>query len=487
RAGADDEHAAAQADLLRAQVSFASGLGTEAPPLLLDAARRLEPLDLDQARETYLEALGAAMLAGAEAAPRLLEIAHAVRALPPRPGDPRAVDQLLEGLALLVTDGHAAAAGALQRATEAFLGGGASFEDSLRWGWAATAPCDALWEDRRMRAVCEQQIQRTREAGALASLPLSLVAFASFTARAGSFTEVASLAAQAEAIADATGMRMAPYAALMLRAAVAGEEAELTALTRATVEGASVTGHGIAVTVTHWVAAVFHNGRGRYDDAQAAAELAASTPGDLFAAVWSLPELIEAASRRGALDDAREALVRLTATTQGAGTEFGLGVEARSRALVSDGDAADALYREAIERLGRTLMRSELARAHLVYGEWLRREGRRRDARLQLRTAHEQLAAMEMHGFAERAGRELLATGERVRSRTEDTRDELTPQEGEIARLARDGLSNPEIGSRLFLSPRTVEWHLRKVFTKLGIASRHELRAALPAVGDAAA
>ncbi|MET0770544.1 MAG: LuxR C-terminal-related transcriptional regulator, partial [Solirubrobacteraceae bacterium] len=243
----------------------------------------------------------------------------------------------------------------------------------------------------------------------------------------------------------------------------------------------------IGVHYAQWAAAILFNGLGRYEQALAAAREATEDHPELFLSAWSLPELIEAASRRGALDDAREALVRQTATTQGAGTEFGLGVEARSRALVSDGDAADALYREAIERLGRTLMRSELARAHLVYGEWLRREGRRRDARLQLRTAHEQLAAMEMHGFAERAGRELLATGERVRSRTEDTRDELTPQEGEIARLARDGLSNPEIGSRLFLSPRTVEWHLRKVFTKLGIASRHELRAALPAVGDAAA
>ena len=484
RAGAADEPAAAQADLLRAQVSFASGLGTDAPPLLLDAARRLEPLDPDQARETYLEALGAAMLAGPDAAPRLLEISRAARDLPPRAGEPRAVDLLLEGLALLVTDGHQAAAATLQRATDAFLGGGASFEDSLRWGWAATAPSDAMWEDRRMREVCERQIQRTREAGALALLPLSLVAFASFSARAGNFTEVASLAAEAEAIAHATGMRMAPYAALMLRAAVAGEEAELTALTRITVEGASVTGHGIAVTVTHWVAAVLHNGLGRYDEAQRAAKRATSTPGDLFSAVWSLPELVEAATRRGETQVAREALDRLAATTQGAGTDFALGVEARSRALISDGEAADALYRESIERLGRTLMRSDLARAHLVYGEWLRREGRRKDARTQLRAAHEQLAAMGMDGFAERARRELVATGERVRTRTVDTRDDLTEQEARIARLACDGLSNPEIGSRLFLSPRTVEWHLRKVFTKLGIASRHQLRAALPPVGS---
>jgi ATP/maltotriose-dependent transcriptional regulator MalT len=335
-----------------------------------------------------------------------------------------------------------------------------------------------------MRAVCERQIQRTREAGALGSLPLSIVALASFVARAGNFDEVASLAAQAEAIADATGTRIAPYAALMLRAAVAGEEAELSALIEATVAGASATGHGIAVTVTRWVAAVFNNGLGRYDEAQQAAEQAAATPGDLFSAVWALSELVEAASRRGEAEVARQALDRLAVTTRGAGTDFGLGVEARSRALVSDGEVAEALYREAIERLGRTLMRSELARAHLLYGEWLRREGRRRDARAALRTAHEQLVDIGMHGFAERAHRELEATGERPRSRTVETRDELTSQEAEIARMARDGLSNPEIGSRLFLSPRTVEWHLRKVFAKLDIASRHELGVALPRAGS---
>jgi DNA-binding CsgD family transcriptional regulator/tetratricopeptide (TPR) repeat protein len=480
RAGAVGEHAAAQADLLRAQVTFAAGLGTAAPPLLLEAARRLEPLDPDRARETYLEGIGAAMLAGPDAAPLLLEIAHGARALPARPGEPRAVDLLLEGLALLVTEGHAAAAATLFRATDAFLGGGASLEDSLRWGWAATSPSDALWEDRRMRDVCERQIRLTREVGALAALPLSLVAYASFTARAGSFAEVASLAAQAEAIADATGMRMAPYAALMLRAAVAGDEAELDALVRITVEGASATGHGIAVTVTHWVTAVLYNGLGRYEQAQHAAERAAETPGDLFAAVWALPELIEAAVHRGETERAHEALARLERTTQGAGTDFGVGVEARSRALLSHGERADALYREAIERLGRTLMRSELARAHLVHGEWLRREGRRKDGRGALRTAHEQFTGMGMGAFAQRASRELLATGARVRSRTVDSRDELTPQETEIARLARDGLSNPEIGSRLFLSPRTVEWHLRKVFTKLDIVSRQQLAITLP-------
>jgi ATP/maltotriose-dependent transcriptional regulator MalT len=196
--------------------------------------------------------------------------------------------------------------------------------------------------------------------------------------------------------------------------------------------------------------------------------------------VWALPELVEATARVGDTRLAREALERLAATTQPAGTDFALGIEARSRALVSDGATAEELYREAIDRLGRTQLRPELARAQLLYGEWLRRQGRRVDAREQLRTAHDLLVAVGMEAFAERARRELVATGEKVRQRSPETHEELTAQEGQIARLARDGLSNPEIGARLFLSARTVEWHLRKVFTKLGISSRRQLRAALP-------
>jgi ATP/maltotriose-dependent transcriptional regulator MalT len=228
----------------------------------------------------------------------------------------------------------------------------------------------------------------------------------------------------------------------------------------------------------HWAAAVLYNGVARYEEAASEARQAASDPLNWWS-MWVLPELVEAAVRAGEAELARDALERLAETTQPCRTEFARGIEARCRALLSDGAAADDLYREAIERLRRTRLRPELARAHLLYGEWLRRENRRVAAREQLRTAHEMLAAIGMEAFAERARKELQATGENVRKRTADTRDDLTAQERQMARLARDGLSNPEISTRLFLSSRTVEWHLHNVFTKLGIRSRRELASAL--------
>jgi DNA-binding CsgD family transcriptional regulator len=240
-------------------------------------------------------------------------------------------------------------------------------------------------------------------------------------------------------------------------------------------------GEGIGITVTEWATAVLGNGLGRYDEALAAAERASRYSGGLGLAAWSLVELIEAAARTGQPERAAEALGRLAESTRAAGTDWALGLEARSRALLSGGEIAERLYREAIQRLGRTRVRAELARAHLLYGEWLRRQHRRVDARKQLRLGYEMLTAMGIEGFAERARRELLATGETVRKRTVETVTELTEQEAEIARLAADGQTNPEIAAKLFLSPRTVEWHLRKVFAKLGIRSRKELREALPA------
>jgi ATP/maltotriose-dependent transcriptional regulator MalT len=298
----------------------------------------------------------------------------------------------------------------------------------------------------------------------------------------GDFAAASRVIVDADAVTEATGTSVAPYGAMLL-AAFRGREAEARTLIDARIERATAGGEGLAVQYAHWTTAVLCNGLGRYEDALAAAKRASDVTPELFIAVWALPELIEAARRCGHGELGSAALARLAASANASATDWGLGIAARSRALVSDGPAAENAYREAIERLGRTQLRTELARAHLLYGEWLRRDGRRRAARAELRTAHEMLAAIGMDAFAERAQRELLATGETVRKRRAETRDELTAQEAQIARLARDGLSNPEIGARLFLSPRTVEWHLHKVFAKLGVRSRRELADALPGSG----
>jgi DNA-binding CsgD family transcriptional regulator len=473
-AGPLDEFQRARVDLVRAHVALASGLGSDAPPLLLKAAKRLELFDLELARETYLNAWGAAALAGVD---DLLEICRAVRALPPPAGDPRPVDLLLDGLALLVTEGSAAATATLQRTATALAD--MTADDVLRWGWTATAASAAVWDFEGMRAITARTVRLLRDAGALAQLPVPLAVLGALTVWSGDFADATSLIAEADNVAAVTGSPMAPLTALSLLARQ-GREAEASALIAETIAQAAAGGQGIAATNAHWAAAVLHNGLGRYDEAASAAQRAISYPFELLDSMWALPELVEAAARTGDAVLARDALERLAESTQPCGTDFGLGIEARSRALLSDGAAAGHLYREAIGRLSRTRLRPELARSHLLYGEWLRREGRRVDAREQLRTAHDMLVAIGMEAFAERAGRELLATGGRVPKRSDETRDQLTPQEEQIARLARDGLSNPEIGAQLFISARTVEWHLRKVFAKLGISSRRQLRAALP-------
>jgi ATP/maltotriose-dependent transcriptional regulator MalT len=279
---------------------------------------------------------------------------------------------------------------------------------------------------------------------------------------------------------EATGSGLAPYAALDV-AALRGEEVEALVLIDATMQDVTRRGEGVGVTFAEWANAVLSNGLGNYDKAAAAALRACSYDDDLGALVWVLPELAEAASRTGMTEAAAWACDRLEEMTSAGGTDWGLGIRARSRALVSEGETAERRYREAIARLGKTRLRVDLARAHLLYGEWLRRERRRSEAREQLRTAHDMLEAMGMAGFAERARHELQATGATARKRTQPTRhEELTAQEAQIGRLARDGLSNPEIGTRLFISAHTVQYHLRKVFTKLGITSRSQLDNVLP-------
>jgi DNA-binding CsgD family transcriptional regulator len=478
-----DEFAAARVDLLRGQIAFASGLGRDAPPRLLKAAARLEPLDLDLARETYLSAWGAALFAGylAETGD-LREVSRAARAVPAPAHPPRAVDLLLDGLALAVTDGHAAAAPVLRQAAAAFASVDTPVEQRLRWSWLASAAPIHLWDEDGWLSVTAAAIQLARDVGALDQLPIGMDSQATAVMWCGDFPAAAALIEEARLVAEATGTRMAPFGAMTL-ASLRGRESEATPLMEAIAAAGTVGGQGAAVTWTRWMTAILGNSRGRYADAAAAARRASQDTPGFFPASWALPELIEAAARTGDTQLAADAVDELAEGTQPGGTNWGLGIEARCRALVTEGQAAEGLYREAINRLGRTLLRPELARAHLLYGEWLRRENRRTDAREQLRTAHGMFDEIGMEAFAERARRELLATGETARRRTvqaaAEASQQLTPQEAQVARLARDGLSNPEIGARLFISSHTAQYHLGKVFTKLGISSRGQLHRVL--------
>jgi len=482
-AGPLDDFSSARVDLLRGQVALSSGRGSDAPPLLLKAAKRLESVHLETAREAYLSAWMAALFAGHFAgAGDLAEVSQAARALPRPARPPGPADLLLDGLALLVTEGPAVAAPALRRAASTFACADICAEAGIRWGWLGQAAASALWDEVRWRAILVRQVRLARAAGALDQLPIGLGSLGTDAAWRGDFTAAAALIAEAAAVRAATGARGAPFAA-MLMASLRGDHDAAAPLIEATLTEAEAAGQGTAATYAHWTAAILNNGLGRYQKALAAAQAASREAPALCMSVWALPELVEAAARCGNSTLAAEAVERLAETTRPGGTDFGLGVEARSRALAGEDTAAEGLYREAIDRLGRTQLRPELARAHLLYGEWLRRTGRRTDAREQLRKAYLMLTAMGVEGFAGRARRELLATGENVRKRRAGTSGDLTAQEAQIARLARDGLSNPEISTQLFLSPRTVEWHLRKVFAKLDISSRKQLRGALPDTG----
>jgi DNA-binding CsgD family transcriptional regulator len=472
-----DELQRASVELMRARVSFAWTRGSDAPALLLGAARRLEPLDAQLSRDTYLEALGAAKFQGRLGREHSVrDVAAAARKAPPPSGPPRAVDLLLDGLAIRFSDGHAAGVRPLRRAIAAFLHEEDRGQYDTGWLLAARAAPD-LWDDEAWHGLAVAGIELARDASALTLLPIALHYRAGVHVHAGEFAAATSLVDEADRISEATGTAPFTYTSMVL-SGWRGDESEALRLIRSSVRDATARGEGRVIALAEYATAVLHNSLGRYDDALAAAQRGC-THDDLGLCGWSLVELIEAAAHSGKPDVAAPALRRLEARTRAAGTDWALGVAASSRALLSEGLTADSLYREALERLTRTRIAMHLARVHLLYGEWLRREGRRVEAREHLRRAHETFSQAGAEAFGERTRRELLATGETVHKRADGMLDELTPQEAQIARLAREGATNVEIGARLFISPRTVEYHLRKVFTKLGISSRRELRTAL--------
>jgi DNA-binding CsgD family transcriptional regulator/tetratricopeptide (TPR) repeat protein len=474
----------ARLERLRAELAFAKTRGSDVPASLLDAAKRLEPLDAELARETYLDAFGAALFAGRESlGGGVVGVARAARAAPPAPRPPRPMDLLLDGLGTRFSGPYAAAVHPLRRALEAYVATDDRGAD-MRALWLACRVAPDLWDDELWHELATRAVRLARDAGHLSVLPVALTYRAGVHVHAGEFDAASGLIAEADAISEATGGAPLWYTSLVL-AAWRGEESRALQLIQLGFDDATVRGEGRAIALAHYVTAVLYDGLGRYEDALAAAQRACAYE-DLGLFGWALVELVEAAARSDHRDVASDALLRLDERTRAAGTDWALGIQARSRALLSDGDAAEPLYREAIERLGRTGIAVHLARARLVYGEWLRREGRRVDAREQLRAAHEMFSGMGAEAFAERARRELSATGETVRKRTVETLDELTTQEAQVARLAADGHTNPEIGAQLFISPRTVEYHLHKVFSKLSIGSRKELSAALPVRGGGA-
>jgi DNA-binding CsgD family transcriptional regulator len=472
------EFESAEANLLAARISFTINRGSDAPSVLLKAAEQLGSHDVRLARDTYLEALDAARFAAHLASgPGLHEVATAAReAAPPAPL-PRAADLLLDGLTARYTDGYAPAVPLLKEAVAAFSSADLPRDEGLRWLWlASTTCCDHLWDLQSWEVLATRHVQLVRDLGALAVLPLALTSCIVMQISLGDLATATAQLEEQEAVVEASGIPLAWYGPLFL-AAWQGRETEAFELIEAGLKENARRGEGDGVIACGWGKALLCNSLGRYEEALAAAQEATAPHLEIGMPYWaSLVELITAAARSGQPEHATDAFERFTARAEASGSEWALGLSARCRALLSDGPSADRGYREAIERLGRTRVRGELGRTHLLYGEWLRRDNRRVDAREQLRTAHEIFAAMGAEIFAERAARELAATGETVRKRTVEAPSELTAQEAHIARLVRDGLSNAEIGARLFISPRTVEWHLSKIFTKLQITSRRQLR-----------
>ena len=473
-AGASDELTPARVELLRGQIALEQRRGGEAGRLLLSAARRLERLDPELARETYLEALAGAMSSDVEVVGGAPAVAAAARAAPPGSVPPRAVDVLLDAFAIRLTDGYPAAAPTLARALELLLATEVPDEDVSRWlSVSSTRNGDIvaheMWDDEASHRLAARQVQVARDAGALVHLQFALSFLARSHMLAGDLSAAALTIGEARSIAEATGNPPLVNAPMIL-AAWRGDESHALELIEATSEEAA----SRRWTSNSYARSVLYNGLGRHEEARDAAR-DAFQPDPIGYGVYLVPELAEAASRTADRALLESALEWLSERTRVLRSGWASGIEARVRALLSDGEVADSLYLQSIDYLTGTRVRVELARTHLVYGEWLRRERRRRDAREHLRTALEAFTGMGVEAFARRAERELLATGERARKRTVDTLDQLTPQESQIARLAADGHTNREIAARLFISASTVEYHLRKVFRKVGVKSRTQL------------
>jgi DNA-binding CsgD family transcriptional regulator len=479
---------AAERDYLRGQIALDQRRNGDAGELLLSAARRFETIDPAQARAAYLEAFWAAIRDGDPG--RLREAARAARAAPPGPGPPRALDVLLDALALRFTQGYTAAAPTLARARELVL----SAQDGL--GEAESWNCHPgvllaleMWDFESWQAIASGQVRRARETGALVHLQFALTYLARTHLLTGELATAARLIEEDSLIAEATGNPPFGYSAMML-AAWRGQEDTAAELIQATTrEAVAGSGPGVADIFAAIATTVLDNGLGRYDAALSAVRhLVQPDPAAyVIYAPLIVPELAEAAYRTGDAALARTVLDWLSQRTQVTPNDWALGIEARVRAFLSVGGEAEAWYTESVKRLRNTRLRTELARSVLLYGEWLRRERRRTEAREQLRAAYEMLTEMGIQAFAERARRELAATGETARKRTQPartpdqmTREPLTPQEAQVARLAREGLSNPEIAARLFITPNTVKYHLSKVFTKLGITTRGQLHRVFP-------
>jgi DNA-binding CsgD family transcriptional regulator len=479
-AGPDDALRTAEVEHLRGQIALDQRRGSDAARLLLSAARRFEPLRPGRARETHLEALWeAAMLAGnLDNADGMREAAEAAAAAPPGPDPPRVVDVLLDALALRFTQGHAAAGPALARALELVLALDAGTSEADRWllpsgGRISQIIAIELWDFESWHALATRQAQLARGVGALVHLQFALNYLARAHLLAGELATAALMIEEDHLIAEATGNPPVAVTEVML-AAWRGRESQAWELIEATVQEATARSSSRLAGFAAYASSVLYNSLGRHDAARDAAWQAFQSC-QLGHGPLVVSELAEGAAKAGDLAAAGAARDWVAERARVRPTEWALGIEARIRALISDGDAADNSYRESIERLGRTRLRPELARAHLLYGEWLRRQRRRRDARDQLRTAFTMFDAMGMAAFAARARAELRATGERARPRSPQAAEVLTPQEEQIARLVAEYLTNREIVARLFVSASTVEYHLHKIFRKLGVSSRTQL------------